>query len=66
MIRMPHGDFKIGEPCQGAGIYHCDTCRRAGRDTRVELAVGGVFPFCATCRERGAEEPDVLWKPGDS
>jgi hypothetical protein len=62
MIRMAHGDFKIGERCQRAGAYRCMTCRQAGKDTRIELAERAVFPFCAGCKERGAEEPDVLWK----
>ena len=62
MIRMIHGDFKVGERCQKAGVYRCMTCRKAGVDTRLEIPEGNVFPFCAACRERGAEEPDILFR----
>jgi hypothetical protein len=61
-MRMIHGDFKIGEKCLRTGVYACVACRNAGSETTISLEVGGVFPLCARCRERGVEETDILWK----
>lgn len=61
-MRMVHGDFKVGETCQGTGDYVCVTCQRAGRRSSVHLEEGGTFPFCPLCRDKAVEEVDVVWK----
>lgn len=62
MARMIHGDFKVGEICQTSGLYECRVCSRLGREARVTMHVGGTFPQCASCTERGVHEVDTVWE----
>lgn len=61
-MEMIHGDFKVGESCRRGGVYACVNCTKRGRQTRITLEKGRMFPFCGPCREEGREEVDILWR----
>lgn len=62
IVRMLHGDFKPGEICKTTGPYVCRTCAQRQLDSRVSMEMGGTFPMCPKCAERGALEIDTIWK----
>ena len=62
IVRILHGDFKPGEICKAAGSYACRTCARLKLDSRLTMELGGTFPLCPKCAERGALEIDTVWK----
>jgi hypothetical protein len=53
--------FKVGEQAPQSGSYCCAACDARGAGSAVQIDASHVFPFCATCKEAGKEEPDQLW-----
>lgn len=48
---MPNSsnNYKTGELCDQRGEYVCLVCEMAGRETRVDVALGKIFPYCRAC-----------------
>jgi hypothetical protein len=53
--------FKPGERCHLAGVYGCETCRLAERETVVQVEVEAIFPLCAECPDL-----DMGWRLRDA
>jgi hypothetical protein len=51
--------YKAGERCHLTGSYYCENCRRATRETVIQMEGNAIFPLCEHCADL-----DMGWRLG--